>query len=454
MRLYIGIVCLVLLSMGSCKKILDVTSPNAVDDASVISTASGIRNARIGMYSTLQDKNYYGGSYPLVVECYTDNGTTGGYDVIDLNDIAAKSIETSNLYAQNIYIAIYNSIYTANKVINNIGNVSGLADDEKSNILGEALFIRALGEFDLLRLFGEHWDLSSANGISIVLTTDSAKSSVPRSTVEASYQQILTDINQSLTALNTFNGNQYISTTAANALLARVSLYHKDYPAAVDAANAVISDGNFSLFGPSDVTKIYTDRLTAESIFELKFDLQNPSAYNTLTYSRSDALRSDVNFIASQDLNDFFIGRPDDVRGALVDTVNEDPSIEPDGRTQKYRGETTKDNSGFILRLAEIYLIRAEAAGRTTGLNDLNTIRTSRGMTALAPSDVPDDASYLSAVLDERRAELNFEGHRLFDLARTGMVETVLGAGVQPIFPIPQREIAATNGVVTQNPGY
>ena len=159
-------------------------------------------------------------------------------------------------------------------------------------------------------------------------------------------------------------------------------------------------------------------------------------------------------FLASAGLNTFFQGRPGDVRGALVDFVNEDPSIMPDGRTQKYRGEQTKDNSGYVLRLAEVYLIRAEASGRSAGLPDLNTLRESRGLADLTGADVPDSTSFLNAVLDERRAELNFEGHRLFDLARTGNVGSILGAGVNPIMPIPQREIEGTNNIVKQNPGY
>src|SRR5450755_1729538 len=145
MRLYISITCLVLISVSSCTKVLDVSSPNAVDDASVFTSFSGLQNARIGMYSTLQDKNYYGGSFALISECYTDHGTTGGYDVIDLNEIAARAVTPTNLYAQNIYLAIYNSIYTANKIINNINNVPNVPADQKSNILGEALFVRAMG---------------------------------------------------------------------------------------------------------------------------------------------------------------------------------------------------------------------------------------------------------------------------------------------------------------------
>lgn len=444
----------VIASLTSCKKVLDKVSPNAVEDGTVLTTVSGLRNARIGMYSTLQDKNYYGGYYPLVAECYTDNGTTGGYDVIDLNDIAARTMETANIYTTGIYGAIYNTIYTANKIINNTDNVTGIDQDEKSNILAEALFVRALGEFDLLRMFGEHWDKTSAYGISIVLTTDDPKTPVARSSVDDSYKQIIADLQQAISSFNTYNGNQYASLSAAKALLARVYLYYGDKANAASLATEVIDDSNFGLFGPDDFPKIYTDKETQESVFEVVFDLQNQSAYNTLTYVRDDALRSDVAFIAAADLNDFFSARSDDKRWALVDFKNVDVSIQPDGRTQKYRGEQTKDNSAYIIRLAEMYLIRAEAEGRTAGLADLNTIRESRGMEMLTADDVPTDEDFLNAVLDERRAELNFEGHRLFDLARTGRIAEVLGDDVNPIMPIPQREIDGTNNIVVQNPGY
>ena len=448
------LVFLMTAGIPSCKKILNVVSPNQVADGDVFASVAGLRNARIGMYSTLQNKSYYGAYFPLLVDAYTDNGTTGGYDVIDLNDIAARTVNPSNLYVQNTYAAIYNTIYTANKIIGNIGKVPGLADDEKSNTLSEALFIRALGHFDLLRLFGQHWDKTSQYGIPLVTSPDSPKVAIPRNSVQESYQQIIADLTAAAQGFNTYNGNQYASVSAAKALLARVYLYYGDNTRAAAMATDVIGDSNFGLFGPGDFTKIYSEKKTPESIFELVFDQQNQSTYNAATYARPDALRSEVFFLAAADLNTFFQSRPDDGRSALVDFVNVDVSIQPDGRTQKYRGETTKDNSAYIIRLAEIYLIRAEASGVATGLADLNTLRTSRGMSLLTPADVPDNAAWMQAIQDERRAELNFEGHRLFDLARKGKVEEVLGTGVQPIMPIPQREVAATNGTVIQNPGY
>ena len=448
------VLVIVFFSGSGCNKILDLTSPNVVSDQDIFKSVDGLRNARTGMYNTLQNRDYYGGYFPLLSECYTDDGTTGGYDVIDLNEIAARAVTPGNIYITQSYNAIYNAIYTANKIIENIDNVPGLEAEEHDNTLGEALFVRAMSHFDLLRFWGEHWDNSSEYGVSIVTSTANGQQPVARSSVEASYQQIFTDLNEAAGLLNTDNGNAYIALAAANALLARVHLYHKDFTEAASMATEVINDGAYELFGENDFTKIYTDRLTPESIFELKFDQANPSSYNAATYLRDDALRSDVIFIANTDLNTFFENRPGDKRSSLVDFINNDVSIEPDGRSQKYRGETAKDNSAFVIRFAEMYLIRAEAKGRTSGLDDLNTIRTSRGLQALTSEDVPDDDTFLDAILDERRAEFNFEGQRLYDLARTGKVEEYLGAGVNPIMPIPQREIAATNGVVIQNPGY
>lgn len=451
---YILLFALITITATSCKKILDVVSPNEVGDDGIFTSIDGLRNARIGMYNTLQDRNYYGGYFPLFTESYTDNGSTGGYDVIDLNDLAARTVGTANIYVQQSYNAIYNTIYTANKIINNIDAVPGLDAGERDNTLAEALFVRALAEFDLLRTWGEHWDKTSPYGISIVTTNDAPEQAVARSTVEQSYQQIIDDLLQADGLFNSYQGNQYSSSSAAKALLARVYLYHGDMSEAADLATAVIDDANFALFSPDDFTKIYTEKLTEESVFELVFDPQNISAYNAATYLRDDALRSDVIFIANADLNSFFENRPDDRRSQLVDFTNNDVSIEPDGRSQKYRGETTKENSGYIIRLAEMYLIRAEALGVEDGLADLNAIRTSRGMEALSSEDFETEDDYISAILDERRAELNFEGQRLSDLARLGKVEEYLGDGVNPIMPIPARETSATNDVVEQNPGY
>ena len=332
------------------------------------------------MYNTLQDRNYYGGYFPLIGECYTDDGTTGGYDVIDLNEISYRAVTPANIYITQTYNAIYNTVYTANKIINNIDAVPFLDAGEHDNTLAEALFVRALADFDLLRFWGEHWDRSSPFGVSIVNNTDVPKEPVARSSVEESYQQIFTDLEKALGLFNSDAGTQYATSLSAKALLAKVYLYYGDKEQAASYATEVIESGSFELLGPDDFHKIYTTKLSSESIFELVFDPQNNSAYNASTYLRDDALRSDVIFLASADLNNFFEGRPGDRRADLVDFINNDVSIEPDGRSQKYRGETTKENSAYIIRLADVYLIRAEALGLDGGIDDLNTVREARGL--------------------------------------------------------------------------
>jgi len=162
-----------------------------------------------------------------------------------------------------------------------------------------------------------------------------------------------------------------------------------------------------------------------------------------------------VLFIASQELDSFLYYRTGDLRINLFDYSS--PNFQPNGRTLKYSSDITlKDNSAYVIRISEMYLIRAEALGRTGGgLADLNTIRTNRGLPALAPSDVPDDPTFAQYLSDENRAEFNFEGHRYFDLARTGQITNVLGVPLtNACFPIPLQQITATHGAVVQNPGY
>ncbi len=460
MKIYkIALLFLVLISTISCKKFLDIKSQSEQDEDEVFTTVDGLRNARIGMYSSLQSRDYYGGVYPLLAEAYSDNGSTGGYDVSDLDSIKNRNVIPNNLYIKGISVAIYHSIYTANKILENADKIAGVDETELKNIKGEAYFVRALAEFDLLRMFGQHWDLTSPYGISIKTTTANPTQIIARSSVQATYNQIIDDLKQA-ESLNIVNKEpfkcQYVSSYAIKALLARVYLYTKDFEKASAYASEVIANSvDFVLLGSSNLDKIYTTKNTKESIFELKFTSQNQSFYNGFTYSRSDALRSDVQFLASENLKTFFESRTNDFRANFVDYVDVDVSIQPDGRTQKYRGEETRDNAAYILRLAEMYLIRAEALGLAGGgLTDLNLIRENRGMAPILIADVPDNAAFAQAIADERRAELNFESSRLFDLARTQTVESVLGASVNPIMPIPLNDIMLGNGIIKQNPGY
>jgi hypothetical protein len=368
-------------------------------------------------------------------------------------------VTPSNIITENIWLSMYQTIAIANAIIERVDDVedAGFSQDEKDHIKGQAHAIRALAHFDVLRMFGEHWNTSSQYGIPVVTAVQKPSEIVERSSVQATYTAIISDLNAAAGLILADDRSvSFINPIAVKALLARVQLYAGNKSAAITSANEVISEGSFSISDADNFTSLYTSPyISDESLFQVTFDVQNRSAFNAATFSRPEALRTEVLFLADAGLADFFSKRPDDIRSSLYDFENNDESILPDGRTQKYRGEETRDNPAYVIRMAEVYLIRAEAKGLAGGgLDDLNTIRTNRGMSALA-NNFSSELDFKKVVLNERVAELSFEGTRMFDLARTGLTEDVLG--IEPykaIFPIPLREIIATGNRITQNPGY
>jgi starch-binding outer membrane protein, SusD/RagB family len=443
-------------SFGACN-LLDEPSPTDLPAADAIKDGATAEAALIGVYSSMQQKGYYGGQYPLICEALGGDAATGGYQVISLDELGDKAVTPANVLTEDLWLSIYRVIANCNGLLTALPNVSDLTPKRKKDIEGQARAIRAMAHFDLLRYFGEHWNTSSAFGVPIVTTVQTIDDRPSRATVGAVYKVVTDELIASLGLLDAqSNTPQYVNVQTVNALLARVYLYQKQLTLASDYATKVINSPNYGLLPATDFKSIYESRRTSESIFELAFNVQNKSAYNALTYGRDGAARPEVNFMAAAALGDFFKKiRSGDIRGNLVnfDEKENDATIVPDGRTQKYRGEDLRDNPAYILRLAEMYLIRAEAKGRVAGLADINVLRAKRGIYLFTAAMIATDDAYRSVILDERRAELNFEGHRYFDLARMRRLKTDIGvADFRSIVPIPGREIKAAG--LTQNPGY
>lgn len=445
------------LALASACSFLEESSPNDIAADEAITDGASAEAAVLGLYSALQQPGYYGENYLLASGAHTDDQSTGGYQSLSLDQLGNRAVTGANLITEDIWIAIYRVIANANYLLEALPAVEDLETAEKNHLEGQARAIRAMAHFDLLRYFGEHWNTGSEYGIPLIQSTQGIGDRPGRASVGATYQFILDDLTKAASLLDPEQEDiQFINVHTVDALLARVYLYQKNLPKAAEYAGKVIDSNEFSLFGSTAYGDVYSTRLSSESIFELSFDNQNRSGYNGATYNRDDAIRPELSYMAAKNLQDFFATRPDDVRAALLsfDPSENDATIIPDGRTQKYRGEESRDNSAYIIRLAEMHLIRAEALGRSAGLQDLNILRSYRGMALLAPADVPTDAAFLKAILDERRAEFNFEGHRYFDLARTRQIKAVLGVDdFRGIMPIPSRELAA-NGSLKQNPGY
>ena len=440
----------------SACNLLNEVSPNDVSTADAIKDGASAEAALLGIYSSMQQKGYYGGQYPLIGEAVTDNAVTGGYQVISLDELGNKAVTPANILVEDLWLSMYRVVANCNGLLTALPSVSDLTPTRKKDIEGQARAIRALAHFDLLRYFGEHWNTASTFGVPIVTTVQTISDRPARATVAAVYKTVTDELTASLTLLDAQNeAPQYVNVNTVNALLARVYLYQKDLTKADLSASKVINSNKYRLVDAADYNTIFTSRRTSESIFELAFDLQNKSAYNGLTYVRDGAARPEVTFMAAAGLNTFFKTRINDVRIKMLnfDSTANDATIHPNGRTEKYRGEDTRDNPAYIVRLAEMYLIRAEAKGRVAGLADINALRAKRSVFLLTPAMVMTDDAYRTAIFEERRAEFNFEGHRYFDLARLRRLKTDLKIDdFRSILPIPGREVKAAG--LAQNPSY
>ncbi|MFM8740310.1 MAG: RagB/SusD family nutrient uptake outer membrane protein, partial [Cytophagales bacterium] len=244
----IAIILSVIVSVSSCN-VLDQVSPNDVAGSDVFKTKAGAEAALVGMYNSLQQRYYYGGMFQNVVDLNSDIGTGGGYQNTVLDEIGNVNISTSNTIVSNIYLAMYYTIATANAIIAQVDGVNDptFTKAEKDNMKGQALAVRALAHFDLLRTFGEHWDATSEYGIPVVLTPQKATDVVSRSTVANSYAAIIKDINDALALIDQGNRSQaYFNILAIKALLARVHLYNGNLASASVTASEVIDDGKFA----------------------------------------------------------------------------------------------------------------------------------------------------------------------------------------------------------------
>jgi starch-binding outer membrane protein, SusD/RagB family len=452
----IALVLVIMFSATSCD-FLELDSPNDLNADKYFTKPEHAENALIGLYSSMQSPTYYGGYYLLMGEPLCENSVTGGFDNVNIDEFGFRAITPTNIIIEETWYGIYNVVANANRLIEGLDRINDLDAARKDEIEGQARFIRALAHFDLLRFFGEHWNNASAFGIPVVDEVQKIGDVEPRATVSNSYTFIINELEAAATLVNQDERDPaLVNEMVVNALLARVYLYNKNYGKAIEYTNNVINDA-YSLLPDADYASIFTGRQSSESIFELAFDSQNRSRYNGLTYSRPDALNTEVNFIAAEELQNFFTLRPGDVRATLVDfdPDNNDTSIQPNGRTQKYRGESSEDSPAYILRLAEMYLIRAEALGfANNGIADINLLRNARGMGDATAANANE---FKKILMDEIRAEFNFEGHYYFDLARVGEIKPggiVDTDAYRAILPIPLREITATDGAVEQNPEY
>ena len=346
----------------------------------------------------------------------------------------------------------YNQIYAANALIEGADASTKLSDQNKKQLKGEALFIRALLHLYLVNLFGD---------IPYVTGTDYKKNSKVSRMQEAEvYEHIISDL-ESATALlqNDYSemGRIRPEKYAAHALLARVYLYKKSYPEAANEASAVLNQTD--LFALENINEAFLLD-SKETIWQLG---SAEAGQNTQEAATFIFLSGPPPLVA---LSDDLVGSftASDLRYSnWIQAISDGSSSWYHAYKYKEQNFTSSSKEySIVFRLAEQYLIRAEARAQQGDLigakEDLNQIRHRAG---LDNTIAVTEEEILAAVLQERRWEFFTEfGHRFFDLKRFNKIDQVLSSSKQgwnasdSLFPLPQSELSTNGNLRPQNPGY
>lgn len=349
-----------------------------------------------------------------------------------------------------LYTAMYKSILSANNVIENSTDATQIA---------EAKFLRALSYFKLVKSFG---DVTVNLSATPSLTDTSILARQPKSDIYNNV--IIPDLNDAIGELGTTIVDGRASKYAAQSLLGKVYAAMGDYASASSNLAAVVNGASAAgITLISDYSQIFgaaNEAGNTEIIFATQVSSSIVDEYNFgsdfWNWFVGDDSKSDEpvdqDLVAAFDASDAISGVTDPRRAV---------TLSADGLTAvKFPkdGGLGGEHDWIEIRLADVILLYAEAlneTGNTPGaLTQLNKIRNRAGLpnsTATSAADVK------QAILDERRLELAFEGHRWFDLVRTNSVDSEMGVTVNPnyyVFPIPISEILASGGVITQNAGY
>lgn len=457
--------------LSGCKKLVSVSEPvDTITTPEAFSSDANATSALVEIYNSLIRGYGNTGSFDYgngVITLY------GGLSADELNYFSTSNIniaqfQTNNLKSDNsnldnqLWRGPYFNIYLSNAVIEGLSKSSTVSDSVKKQLLGEAKFLRAFNYFYLVNIYGD-----------VPLTTSTlfiTNSVLPRTDKAQVYQQIINDLKdaQSTLANNySFSNSERIRANkfAATALLARVYLYINDWVNAEAQSNLVIADSS-DYYLTDDLNATFLAN-SSEAIWQLKVsNLYSPYATNEAkNIIPTSATAAPIYYLTSQLLNAF---EPGDLRktawlnSTLYRTVRYYYPYKYTVRQGTANGNVPQYYMMF--RLAEQYLIRAEARAKrggdmTNAIYDLNKIRKRAGLAELDVSLTQDQV--VAAVEQERKIELFSEwGHRWFDLKRTGRTDDVLGPikgsswqTTDQLYPIPFIELV-NDPNLKQNQGY
>ncbi len=473
-------VLLLLLTLAGCKKELTQNPSNAIPSGSAFNTPADFTNAILGVYSSLEGQFYYGGqdggSMATTPDVLSDN--------LILNQQGRKSEQVFYNFKYvstgtwDLWPNAYALVLRSNYIIQNLGHLAN--GDFKNNAQGEALALRALAHFDLLRVYAKSYTSATDADLGVPYVTSIDPSLLPARTPDKkAYDLVVADLIQAQSLIAADNGVGRLNKAAVEALLSRVYLYRGEWQNCVTAATASINDAianGHVLANPANFGSIWLDAddpATTEVLFRVKIlDADNIP----IGVGYEQASPSGVKPEYSVDFALFNLYTATDVRKTAYIGQTTFNGVNYNF-VKKYFGRAAGNANVVdfkVIRLGEVYLNRAEALSNLNisagALADLNTLRSNRYTNSVSGTETGTTLS--DAILVQRRLELAFEGARFFDIKRLNQAlnrssfgDNADGTGIPATtgsipassylfaLPLPQDELN-TNKNIVQNPDY
>lgn len=474
----------VVLTFASCTDLLDVQPRASIDSVTALTTEDAVNAAVNGIYDRLQSTNLYGRDLVAIPEALADNGRATNKSG-RLNPEYQNQVNAHFIHWQTSYFAINQ----ANLVLDALPKVEKMTQANKDFVEAQALFIRGLLYFELMRAYAYEPTVeikeASKGGVPLLKSgvVDATQIKLEgRASINDVYESIYSDLTNSI-AKFTSSGRtttaSFANKTAAQAMFSRVALYRGDYTNAAKYATDALAAGSIGRFQTKDTyVSAWRSANHPESIFEIQYQTNENIGVNTSLQTTYTTLVASGNrtttggfgdLVPTKALLDAYESEKDVDGKVIVDVRRSLYELGTAGRgtaeieCTKFLGRSGQVNLDNIpvIRVSEMYLNRAEALARNGNaagaLTDLNVIRTRAGLPAATGLT---GAALITEILKQRRLELAFEGHRFFDMKRLGL-DIVKAAPVQNLnftdfrvlAPIPTREVQA-NANLKQNTGY
>lgn len=463
--------CLTILFNSSCKKLIEVNPPYTAQSQNMVYSSDATAAAVLtGIYTNISISPFSAGGFTslsLFPGLSSDELTLYGA-VTDPNYIQyyKNSLTNSLSEGYSFWSRIYPVIFVTNSAIDGLTKSNELTPSVKQQLLGEAKFIRAFCYFYLVNLYGD---------VPLVLGLDyKTNATLSRSQQSLIYEQIISDLKEAQTNLSTeyLSANIRDITTervrptkwSAAALLARTYLYNGEWANAEIQSTIVINNSNQFELASLNTTFL---KSSTEAIWQLQPVNIGENTQDARVFVLPESGPNEISYpvyISKFLLNKF--ENNDQRKTKWID------SVVTNGRTYYFPYKYKIHNFGdpvseynIVLRLAEQYLIRAEARAHqdnlTGAIHDLNAIRVRAG---LPNTPANSKSQLLSAILHERETELFTEwGHRWIDLKRTGSIDSIMSIVTSTkggtwnsnwqLYPIPLTELQTAPNV-KQNTGY